>query len=484
MSNRIILTIHRIAGTIIALFFAMWFITGLVLLYHSYPRLTDEDTRAHQETLPDSLPFIETLTAQINDTLTALNIRHFQGQTLIDISEADTSFTVCADTASHVLPITDKTILRVAQQWVSAPIAKIDTLHERQQWVLYSRYEKNLPIYRFFFDDAEKHQLYIDSKTAEVLQLTDRSSRLWAWVGAIPHKLYFPFIRKDVDVWEWSITIGGIICLLTALSGMYIGIEVLIRRHRMKRHWESPYKKWVNKWHHLLGLAFGIFIVAWSISGMMAMQRIPRWLVPMEGEYFFQESNMWNNTQMLPLEKYRLDYHLLTDKYHDLKQVTWTRTGDIPIYRIINGTDEIYINASDSVVKELYIPESVISQAVTKMHGSETPFAISLMNDYDEYYLSRTHSLPLPVYQVSIDNPDKTTYYINPRSGETKYFTQNKRAKKWVFSGIHYLNIKWLVDHPIVWTLLIWILCLGGAFVSLTGAVLGFKHLKRTFSRR
>ena len=101
------------------------------------------------------------------------------------------------------------------------------------------------------------------------------------------------------------------------------------------------------------------------------------------------------------------------------------------------------------------------------------------MDEYDEYYLSRTHALPLPVYKVDIDNADKTTYYINPHNGDTKYLTQNKRAKKWVFSGIHYLNIKWLVEHPVIWTILIWTLCLGGAFVSLTGVVLGIKFLKR-----
>jgi hypothetical protein len=84
-------------------------------------------------------------------------------------------------------------------------------------------------------------------------------------------------------------------------------------------------------------------------------------------------------------------------------------------------------------------------------------------------------------YVLKLDNADKTTYYINPKNGDTKYFTSNKRAKKWVFSGIHYLNIKWLVEHPVCWTIVIWLLCLGGAFVSLTGALLGLKYIKRLF---
>ena len=481
MIKRIILTIHRITGTIIALFFAMWFLTGLVLLYHSYPRLSDAELNGHQETLSDSLPSVETLAALSNDTLKGLCIRQFQGQTLVDVTVGDTTVTVCADSTEQVAPVTFETVRQVAQRWVNAPIAKVDTLFERAQWVLYSRYENNLPIYRFFFDDAEHHQLYVAKNTAEVLQQTTLSSRLWAWVGAIPHKLYFPFIRKDADVWKWTITIGGLFCLLAALSGLYVGIDVLLRRHRNKKRWGSPYKKWTYKWHHLMGLVFGIFIVAWGLSGMMAMQRIPKWLVPMEGDYFFRESKMWNNRKMLPLEDYKLDYRLLQKSYPDLKQVTWTRMGKMPVYRIINGEEEICINAADSTVRELYIPTETVEKAVRKMNGKDTPFTITAMYEYDEYYLSREHSLPLPVYKVDVDNADKTTYYINPKNGDTKYFTSNKRAKKWVFSGIHYLNIKWLVEHPVCWTIVIWLLCLGGAFVSLTGALLGLKYIKRLF---
>ena len=144
--NKIILSLHRITGTVIALFFAMWFITGLVLLYHPYPRLSDAEINGHYEALPDSLPAIETLTAQLTDTLQALGIRQFQGQTLVDITTSDTTYTCCADSTLKVAPITDNTIMQVARQWVDAPVMKIDTLHERQQWVLYSRYEKNLPI--------------------------------------------------------------------------------------------------------------------------------------------------------------------------------------------------------------------------------------------------------------------------------------------------------------------------------------------------
>ena len=136
--NKIILSLHRITGTVIALFFAMWFITGLVLLYHPYPRLSDAQINGHCEALPDSLPAVETLLTQQKDTLHALSIRQFQGQTLADITTADTTFTICMDTTQQVKPVTFETIKSIARQRVNAPVSRMDTLHVRQQWVLYS----------------------------------------------------------------------------------------------------------------------------------------------------------------------------------------------------------------------------------------------------------------------------------------------------------------------------------------------------------
>ena len=53
---RILLSVHKISGCAIALFFLMWFVTGLVLIYHPYPRLSDSQINDKKELLPSSLP--------------------------------------------------------------------------------------------------------------------------------------------------------------------------------------------------------------------------------------------------------------------------------------------------------------------------------------------------------------------------------------------------------------------------------------------
>ncbi len=481
--NRYTFSIHRIFGTVIALFFFMWFVSGLILIYHPYPRLSDSEVYAMKETLPDSLPCIQEYTERIPGAVKNIRVRQFQGQTLVELKTKDTTRLLCADTLQQVKPVTYATIEQIAREWVDAPIRRVDTLYERTQWILYSRYERELPIYRFYFDDAEKHELFVAKRTGEVQQLTDASGRFWAWMGAIPHKFYLPFIRKDVSIWQTSITVGGFLCLIASLTGFYLGIYLLLKRYKKKRQWEVPYKRFWYRWHYLIGLVFGIALIAWSVSGVFSMQRVPRWMIPMKGDYFFSYSKMWGK-KPLAVEAYQLDYRKLKETYPELKEVAWTHYGEIPVYTIIEGENERLIDASKEEVRELFIPETTIIGGMKRLHGDSVQFHISLMEHYDNYYLDRDNSLPLPVYKVEVDDVDKTLYYISPETGYVRFLNHNKIVRKWLFSGIHYLNIQWLIERPVLWTIAIWLVCIVGAAFSFTGIWLGVRYIKRSCKRR
>ena len=50
------------------------------------------------------------------------------------------------------------------------------------------------PLYKYSWPDGQ--QVYVNGDTAEVVQYTTTSSRFWAYLGAIPHWLYFTPLRK------------------------------------------------------------------------------------------------------------------------------------------------------------------------------------------------------------------------------------------------------------------------------------------------
>lgn len=106
------------------------------------------------------------------------------------------------------------------------------------------------------------------------------------------------------------------------------------------------------------------------------------------------------------------------------------------------------------------------------------------MTEYDTYYIARSGHLPLPVWKIEVDNADKTTYYINLGNGNYRDFNTHKRWGFWMYSGMHSLRIKFLIDHPVIWNIVIWTLLIGGSVVSFTGIILGVRYLKRIVRRK
>ena len=454
--------VHKITSLSIAVFFLMWFITGIVLIYHPYPKVSEKLLYDKKETLPSSLPDLSSVLSKMGDKVKSLSLKQFQGQTLFSTDKAP--------------DITYSVVERVAKHWIDAPIERVDTLKEREQWVLFTKYDKELPIYKFYFDDAERHELFISGRTAEVLQMTTAKQRVWAWIGAIPHKFYVPCIRRNVETWQNTVAIVSGICLMAALSGWILGICLWIKNCQKKRVWGNPYKKRWSRWHFSFGLAFGIFLIAWAVSGIFAMQRVPQWLVPMEGDYSFKSSRLWGRG-MLPMEAYQLDYRKLKETYPDLKEVEWCRYADIPTYRIITGEEELLIDASGDEVRPLLIPEKTIVKGLKKIHGEEVDMKVSLIDEFDNYYLSRRVSLELPVYKIEVEDANGSLYYVNLETGYIRYLNNNKMVRKWLFNGIHYLDVSWLGARPWLWYTCIWVLCGGCLVVCVSGLVLGFRKL-------
>jgi uncharacterized iron-regulated membrane protein len=478
-------SLHRITGTFICLLFLMWFVSGLVLIYHPFPNVSQKQKYEKMDALPDSLPAIGEVLKQLPDsakTIKGLSVRYFQEQALFTIRTKAGDYTVCGEESQVIKPVTCETIDRIVKQWVDAPVLKIDTLNKRDIWIMYSRYLQEMPIFKYHFDDPEKHQLYIASRSGEVQQFTNKEQRFFAWVGSIPHKLYIPALRENTDNWILALTIGGVIALIAALSGLYIGVSILRKRYRVKKKWASPYKKSWYKWHHVSGLIFGIFLITFAFSGAMALRKIPQWVIKTYGDYRVTDSQL--RGKPLPVEDYVLDYRMLKEKYPQIKRIEWANFQNIPIYHVVVGDQEMCLDASSSTVRELYISKSTVEKAVSRIHHENEPFTVTLISEYEEYYLSRKGSLALPVYKVEVDNKDQSRYYIDPKTGDFNYLNKSRKAKKWVFSGLHYLNIKWLVERPVWWTITIWTICLGGIVICLSGTYLGFRYLRRIIKRK
>lgn len=489
--NRSIQKIHKISGVVIALFFLMWFVSGIVLLYHKYPKVDERDTYRHAEVLDSSnLPSIYDIPGMTDTTkIKTLSVSRNLGNTVWTISGAssrkdnamdkqskgDKSFIFTGDTLIPQKKITPAQIDSIACLWAdSKAISKVDTLKERQQWILYDRFEKSLPILRYHFDNPDKTEIFISMKNGEVVQASTKTERFWAYLGAIPHKFYFQGIRTNTERWKTIMLIGGLICLIAALSGMYIGIYYILINWKKHHTFASPFKKRIWRYHHIAGLIFGIFLTGWGVSGALSTQRIPKWMVDYEGDYSVSATKLWGR-KPLKLKDYKLDYRMVFDKYPQVKSISWQHFGKTPAYLVVSGEKEYFVDASqEDKVAPLEISESEIADAVERYFGDDVKFNMTLMDDYDEYYLSAKGQQPLPVWKVDIDNGDGARIYISPSDGYVKYLNENRRVKKWLFAACHYLDIKYFVLHKTLRYITLWILAIGCVFVIVTGVAIFF----------
>ena len=77
---------------------------------------------------------------------------------------------------------------RAAARWAGRPLseARKETVEEVDQWTV-GGLRAQLPLNKYSWSDGQ--QVYVNGSTAEVVQYTTTSSRLWAYLGAIPHWL-------------------------------------------------------------------------------------------------------------------------------------------------------------------------------------------------------------------------------------------------------------------------------------------------------
>lgn len=477
--TKLMLAIHRILGSLLSVLFLVWFLSGLVMIYHTFPRADRADKRAKMDYLAaDGLPSLQSLSERLpeGEQIKSLSLNRYLGQTVFHVRTDKGSYDLPAH-SSEVLPEVDwGRIEKVASLWCSAPVAKVDTMYTLDQWIPFGRLKEEFPIYKFHFSDAQRHELYISSKSGEVLQFTDKDSRFWAWLGAIPHWVYFTFLRQDAELWikvvVWLSGIGCVMCV----AGIYLGIRDF--RLARKRRLASPYKKFWYKWHHLLGLVFGLFVLTFCFSGMMSLARVQDW--GLRAKLAFNPLTELRKLTPSPAD-YPLDYRKVIQSYPDrIRQLEWGSFGDIPYYTVQTDTADIVINAKTTqAVVPLRLDAADVRSVLTKIHGADSRMDIELLNNYDTYYISRKRTLDLPVWKVSIADADNSCYYINPANGQVRYVNTPGRWNHWMYPALHSLNIRLLVAHPLLWNIVMWGLMLGGTFVSLSGVWLGIKYIRR-----
>jgi hypothetical protein len=313
--------------------------------------------------------------------------------------------------------------------------------------------------------------------------LTTRRSRALAWVGAIPHWLYFTPLRLNEPLWTGIVLWISGLSTIVALAGILLGIIQYIRS-------SVPYSGWM-RWHYRTGILFGIFTFTWVFSGMLSMLD---WASGGKTGDGIPQALSGGPVNLSAFRAMDADAWKQVLEQRAPKEIAFVRIQGDPYYLVYGVEDKpLLVSANPAqasenlfhldeqtpleVRREPFSVESLMSRV--QQATPNTPILEStLLSQYDSYYYSNDGTRPLPVLRVKFGDPDRTWFYIDPTMSRVAVrYTRLGRIDRWIYHGFHSLDFSfWYYNRPL-WQFGIITLSVGCIFCSSIGLVIGIQRV-------
>jgi uncharacterized iron-regulated membrane protein len=470
---RALVVLHRYLGVAIGILMLIWFASGVVMMYVGFPRLTEQARlsalspipwqaccRTADGLIPDDQQFYR---VQIENLLgvPVLRLRRPpRAEAVIDLAQG---VGVRRFNIADAQAIAVDAVGRTAGPANLASAATID----EDQWTV-GRYRRDRPLHRITFDDPERTTIYVSGTNGQIVLRTTQSQRFWNWLGAIPHWFYLTALRSNGPMWSETVIWASILGTFLTVLGLYLGVAQFWRSKDGKF---SPYRG-LFYWHHLAGLIFGIFTLAFVVSGLISMNP---W-------GFLESRGGGGETSRLegPLPRWgevRTSLAAMqAQSVNAVSLITAPLAGKL--FWLATAADGT-VTRLDASGNAAPLPEAELAEAAGKIAGENGISAQGMLREEDAYYFSHHDKVVLPVYRIIANNADSTRYYLDPTSGALVLRAdRDARWHRWLFAGLHRLDLApWLRTRP-AWDIIVITLMLGGLAASATGVYLAVRRVR------
>ncbi|MFQ3452086.1 PepSY domain-containing protein [Bradyrhizobium sp. UFLA01-814] len=473
--RRWLYVVHRWIGIATCLLFAMWFISGLVMMYVAFPRLTDSERVAALPVVlwskvrvtPDRAMAIagverypRDLRLAMMDDTPVYRVTGWKGGT-IAISATD---------GSEIDRITPDQALAIARHHPRAVQPQLLDTVTRDQWSVTARFDPLRPLYLIGLGDPDGTELYVSSRTGEIALDTTRRERIWNWLGSIPHWIYPTVLRKDGPLWRDVVLWISGVCLVVAVTGFWIGILRLRLTRRYASGAVSPYRGWMA-WHHIAGLIGGICVLTWMFSGWLSLnpggafsaRGVTREIaVGYSGHETPDIVAAFQSSPSMPAVEARF---------------VWIGGHGVMLLDDGNGGRSI----ADPVTgaQMTLSRDEIIAAARHAMPGAAMTSARQL-DEPDAYWYTLHQARELPVLRIGFDDPAHTWLHVSPVTGEIlDRSDDSRRSYRWLFNALHSLDFPLLLRISPARDVVVWLLSAAGTIISISGIVIGWRRLRR-----
>jgi uncharacterized iron-regulated membrane protein len=468
---------HRWLGIVTCLLFAMWFMSGVVMMYVGFPGLTDKERLA---ALPDIKWGMVKLSA--DDAMKAAGATRFPRDLRLSML-ADVPVyrltdwdgrrqAISAIDGRVITQIPEQLALAVARHHPASRLPQLKDIVDRDQWSVTARYDPLRPLYLITLGDGAGTELYVSSRSGEIALDTNRSERIWNWFGSIPHWIYPTVLRKDGPLWRLVVLWISGICLIVGVTGIWIGILRVRVRRRYASDRITPYRGWMA-WHHVTGLIAGVFVLTWMFSG---------WLSLNPGDYF-----AGRDTTREVMQRYAghdspdIAARVPTAEQDGVVEARFVWLGGRAMM-ILEGRDGASWPVDPASGAPIHLTPDRLWAAAAKLIPDAHLTARLTLQRYDAYWYAHQHEheRELPVLRAVFDDGARTWFHVSPTTGDiVGRIDESRRVYRWLFNALHSFDFQLLLTYRPAWDIVVVLLSMLGTVVSVSGIVIGWRYLRR-----
>lgn len=506
---------HRYLGIALCAMFALWFVSGVAMMYVKFPILYPADRFAYLEPFDPTSVTLTPAEAVAHAELTEAP-RRIRLASLFDrpvyymLPRGQRWIGVFADNGEPLPRINPDVASRiVASAYPHSTPRYRETIETIDQWTLTNSLNLHRPLHRVAIDDEDATEVYVSSVTGEIVMRTTRLERALAWIGPIIHWGAPEILRTQVALWRQSILWASFAGIVLVLSGIWIGLTRYRRKgYRLREEVStSPYVSW-KRWHHWGGLVFGVVTLTWMFSGWLYLNPGGGRSGPLETITTMSPYNVGgiradNSSRpehaaaltggsLLPPLFSRLpgDAWLTIPDRVQPREIDLSRVGGDPYFVFYADWDRTWLvpaGAETSVGARTRIDDETMTALARGMIPEARITEARLVHEYDAYHYSVGAVAPkrMPVFLVKFDDPEATWYYLDPHTGSIiRRYDRYGRVMRWMVNGLHTLDFPFLFSNRPAWDLTIIVLSAGGLFLSITGVVIGWRRVNEQLRPR
>ena len=541
--RKLLIYSHRWLGIGITLMFLVWTLSGVILMYYGHPQITSGERLLRLEPIDFSTATVTPAEAAAKARIKPARVRlsMYGGRPVYRLSRNSIGnwSAVYADTGEVLPQMGPEQALRWMKRFVpeSASTMTYDAyLNRPDEFTRIPTLAGFLPLHRIAMNDPAGTEYYVSARSNDIVQKTDRRSRVLAFSGYILHNLFF---LRQRTWWTPLLDFIAWTAMLMALSGAVVGIWRVALKPRFRHKGAlsyTPYSGWM-KWHHYAGLIFGLFSISWILSGMIPITTfpVPGWSqaskrIESNGEGHIMGNPVISPRSTLtpqmaqaitggPLNLRPIELDNLNNAIRQIQQrfapkevelVQFRGEPYFIAYRPPTTKEEAAHWNTNNAINAVNLPQDNPHLFVSIRHpekGVLTSFSREVMEQasreamprvpilasewltaYDNYYHQTTTSFELgrhkpayvlPVLRVRYGDENQTWLYFTPALAQMVKFDKLDRANRWAYYGLHVMDWPGLFHLRPLWDVVTIGLLAGLAAISITTLLPALRRLRR-----